>query len=80
MVMSLSFFQIMDNFEQFGSWDLDAWSVKLTFSIVVAFYLTKLKTELKNLKYSSHPIALSKGTIFDKKADFLQKKYWIQLN
>ena len=36
-------------------------SVKLTFSLIVTFYLTKLKTDLK---HSSHTIALGKGTIF----------------
>ena len=36
-------------------------SVKLTFSLIVTFYLTKLKTDLK---HSSHTIDLGKGTIF----------------
>ena len=31
------------------------------------FLLQKLKTELKYLQYSSHTIALSKGTFLDKK-------------
>ena len=32
-----------------------------------------MKTELKNLSHNSHTIALSKGTIFAKKAHFFQK-------
>ena len=39
----------MANFEQFGSRSPVAWSVKLTFSSVVTFYLTK--TENKTKKY-----------------------------
>ena len=35
--------------------------VELTFSLIVTFYLTKLKTDLK---HSSRTIALGKGTIF----------------
>ena len=35
--------------------------------------MQKLKIKLKNLKHSSHIIALSKGGIFAKNADFLQK-------
>ena len=35
--------------------------------------MQKLKTELKNFKHSSHAIALSKGTILAKNADFWQK-------
>ena len=66
ILMSLSFFRFMANFEQSGSRIPDAWSVKLTFSLIITFS-QKLKTELINLKHSSHAIALSKGTIFDKK-------------
>ena len=42
--------------------------------------LQKLKTELKRLYHSSHTIALSKGTILAKNADFLQKICWHQQN
>ena len=34
-----------------------------------------MKTELKNLKHSSQTIALSKGNILAKNADFLHRKY-----
>ena len=57
----------MANLEQSGDQISDAWSVKLTFSLAISFVLQKLETELKNLYRSSHIIALSKGTIFDKK-------------
>ena len=40
-----------------------AWSIKVTFSLIVLFYLTK--TENRTIK--SHFIALSKGTVFAKK-------------
>ena len=32
-----------------------------------------MKTELKNLEHSSHTIALSKGTIYDRKCFFTKK-------
>ena len=41
------------------------------FSLIVTFYLTK--TENRAKKHSSHTIALSKGPIFAKNGDFLQK-------
>ena len=45
-----------------ANWDVvpDAWFVKLTLSLTIAFYLTKIE------KFSSGTIALSKGTIFVK--------------
>ena len=43
--------------------DSGYWSVILTFSLTVTFFLQKLKTELKH----SNAIALSKRTIFAKK-------------
>ena len=64
----------MANLEQSGCRTLDGWSVKLTFSLTVTFYLTKTKTELKNIWHSSHAIALSKYTIFDIKCWFFAKK------
>ena len=49
-------------------------ALKLTFALLATYYLLqKLKTELKNLQHSSHTIALKKGTIFAKNAEFLQK-------
>ena len=44
----------------------NVWSVKLTFSVVVPFYLTKTKN-------SSHTIGLTKGTAFDKKVCWHQE-------
>ena len=64
---SFSFFRFMANLEQSSSQIPDAWSVKLTFLLTVTFYLTKLKTELKNLQHNSHAIALKvklKATFF----------------
>ena len=45
---SLLIFQFMANLKQSGSRIPDAWSVKLTFSLMVIFYLTK--TENRNKK------------------------------
>ena len=67
IVTSLSFFPYMANLEISGDWIPDAWSVKLTFSSRVIFYLTKTEIELKNLEHTPHAIALSKGTISDAK-------------
>ena len=41
--MSLSNFWFMTNLEQSGSWIPDAWFVKLTFSLIITFYLTKIE-------------------------------------
>ena len=60
-------FPIYGHLEQSDSRILDAWSVKLIFSLIVTFILQKLKTELKNLEHSFHTIPLSKATIFNKK-------------
>ena len=49
IVMSLSFFQFMANFEQSGNQIPDAESAKLMVSLIGTFYLKKLKTKLKNL-------------------------------
>ena len=37
----------MDNLEQSGSWTVDVYSVKLTFSLIATFYLTKTKSKAK---------------------------------
>ena len=47
IVTSLSFFQFMANLEQSGSWILDPQSVKLMFSLIVTFYLTKIENRTK---------------------------------
>ena len=57
----------MVNLEQSGSRIPNAWSVILTFSLILIFILQKLKAELKNLSHSSCAIALIKGLIFAKK-------------
>ena len=44
---SLSFSQFMANFEQSGSGIPYAQSVKLTFSLIVSFYLTKIEDKAK---------------------------------
>ena len=47
---SLSNSRLMTNLAQSGSWIPNGWSVKLTFSLTVTFYLTKrLKIDLNNL-------------------------------
>ena len=46
-VMSESFFQFMANLEQFGSRIPDAESVKLIFSLIVTFYITKTENRTK---------------------------------
>ena len=48
-VRSLSFSLYMANVEQSGRRIPDAWSVKLRFSLTVAFYLTETKTRTKKL-------------------------------
>ena len=44
ILMSLSFFQFMPNLEQFESQIPDEQSIKLTFSLIVIFYLTKIES------------------------------------
>ena len=57
----------MANLQPSGSLISDAWSIKLIFSLIVTFYLTKTQNRTKT-------IALSKGTVFAKKMlIFLQK-------
>ena len=47
IVTSLSFFQFMVNLEQSGNRIPHAQSVKLTFSLIVTFYLTKAENRTK---------------------------------
>ena len=44
---SLSLFQFLANLEYSGSENPDIWSVKLTFSLIVSFYLTKAENRTK---------------------------------
>ena len=53
----------MANLEQFGSRILGTWPAKLTFSLIVTFYLTTTENRINNLLHSSHNIALSRGII-----------------
>ena len=47
IVTSVSFFQVMGNLQPSGNRIPHAWSVKLTFSLIVAFYLTKPENRTK---------------------------------
>ena len=48
IVMSLYFFQFMDNSQPSGNRIPDAWSIKLTFSLItITFYLTKIENRTK---------------------------------
>ena len=49
IMTSLSFFQFMVNLEQSGRCIPNPWSVKLTFSLKVNFYLTKTENGTKRL-------------------------------
>ena len=44
----------MAKLELSGSWILDAQSVKLTFSLIVTFYLTKTENRIKKSLRNSH--------------------------
>ena len=51
----LSFFGFRANLEQSGSWIPEAWSLKLTFSSIGAFYLIKTENRIeKSLIQLSH--------------------------
>ena len=63
--------------EQYGSRSPDRQSVKLTFLLKVTFYLIKTDNRTNKISNSSNTIALSKGTIFAKNDDFLQRKMLI---
>ena len=47
----LSFFRFMTNLEQPRSRIPDVWSMKLIFPLIATFYLTKMKSRTKKLKY-----------------------------
>ena len=80
MMKSFLFFQFMADLEQSGSRIRDTWSVKLKFSLIVAFYLMRTESRTKkSLGQSFHAVALSKGTNFVKKCWFFaNKKCWQQ--
>ena len=67
-------FQFMANLEQFGSRILDAQHVKLIFSLVETFYLTKTESRTKkSLTKLSHYYFEVTYYFCQKNADFLQK-------
>ena len=70
IVTSLSFFRFIANLEQSRSQIPDAYSLKLTLSLIVTFYLTITE---KRSRTSLTQLSLSKKSIFVKKADFFQK-------
>ena len=64
-------------YSQFAAiWKLDSGCTvcKLTFPLIVTYYLKETENRTKNFSQSSHTIALGKCTVFPKNADFLQKK------
>ena len=64
----------MVDLKQSGNRIPEAWSMDYMFPLMASIS-EKIKRELKNLSYSSHAIALSKGTNFAKKnPDFLLKR------
>ena len=63
VVTSLSFFGFMVNLEQSGSRIPDAWSVLLTFTLTVTFYLTTTENRTrKSLTQLSYYCTKGKGT------------------
>ena len=48
IVTIFSFLQFMAKLQSSRSQILDAWSIKLIFSLIISFYLTKSETELKS--------------------------------
>ena len=73
-VMSLSFFEFMANLEQLASRILEAQSLKLTFSLIVTFYLTKTENRTKkSLTQLSH-CRFEQGYYFCQKLLILCKK------
>ena len=71
---SLSFFRFMTNLERSGSRILDEWSVKLTFSFIVTFYLTKTENRTKKSLTALTLMLWVKVLFLSKIADFLKKK------
>ena len=69
IVTSLSFFRFIANLEQSRSQIPDAYSLKLTLSLIVTFYLTITE---KRSRTSLTQLSLSKKSIFVK-TDFFQK-------
>ena len=64
IVTSLSFFRFMAYLEQSRSRIPDTWSVKLTFSLIVTFHLTKTENRPNKSPTELSYYCLSKGTIF----------------
>ena len=47
IVTSLSFFQFMANLQLSGSRISEEWSIEITFSLTMTFYLTKTENKIK---------------------------------
>ena len=71
--MLLSNFRLMTDLEQSGRWIPDAWSVKLKFSLMVAFYLTKTKNRSEKSNTSLILLLSIKVLFLPKNADSLEK-------
>ena len=79
IVTSLSFFQLMADLEQSERQILGSWSVKVTFSLIVFFHLTKTENRTKKSLTQLSYYCFKKGTILGKKKfGFLQEKCWHQ--
>ena len=69
IITSFSFFPVYWRFRVIRI----PWSIKLIFSLIVTFYLTKTEDITKISATQLSHYSLSKGTILVKNADFLQK-------
>ena len=67
IVTSLSFFQLMADLEQSERQIPGSWSVKVTFSLIVFFYLTKTENRTKKSLTQLSYYCFEKGTILAKK-------------
>ena len=67
IVTSSSFFRFMASLQQSGSRIPGAWSIRLTFSLIVTLCLAKPENKTKKSQTQLSNIALSKGPIFAKK-------------
>ena len=80
IVTSLSFFQFMTNLQPSGSPIPDAWSIKLTLSLTMIFYLikteNKTKKSLTQLSYRCFLTICKKMRTSAKNADINKIKSW----
>ena len=73
IVRSLPFLQFTVNFEQSGSRITEAQSVKLIFSLIVTFYLTKIENGTKKFLTQLSHYCFEQRYYFCQKTLFLQK-------